>query len=201
MLAVIDELHDAAGDETGDLHHADALAIGALQREGLALVVERGLVEIGVEEEARHIGDAANDGIERRAVHMHVEDIHEHRDAGDGLTRQVEFDGRDHLLDGADAAIGRRDDETVAQRRHALGIAEEIGAPQGEHHARPGQRPEMQPEQDQRHARKGGDEAISLPVDRDQDFGNGFGDRHGLGSSELEGVWKAFRAYSWWPAS
>ncbi len=45
MLALVDELHDAAGNETRDLHHAEALAVGPLQREGLALVVERGLVD------------------------------------------------------------------------------------------------------------------------------------------------------------
>ena len=37
VLALVDELHDAPRHKAGDLHHADALAVGALQREGLAL--------------------------------------------------------------------------------------------------------------------------------------------------------------------
>ena len=52
------------------------------------------------------MGDAR---IGRRAVDMHIEDVHEHRDAGEILTRQIEFGRRHDILDRADAAIGGDD--------------------------------------------------------------------------------------------
>src|SRR5690554_1333987 len=44
--------HDAARDETGNLHHHDILAIRALDHHGVALIRIARLVEIGIEEKA-----------------------------------------------------------------------------------------------------------------------------------------------------
>ena len=64
---------------------------------------------------------------------MAVEDAHEDRDAPAGLLAEAEFLRRDaDATTGGDAAVGGADDEIGVDRRHALRIAEEIGAPGGE---------------------------------------------------------------------
>ena len=75
-----DEADDAAGDEAGDLHHADARA-RRLDHEGVALVVLARLVELGVEEQAGGVDLLDDAAGHRRAVHVAVEHVHEHRDA------------------------------------------------------------------------------------------------------------------------
>ncbi len=57
-LAGIDETDDPPRDQPGDLGEADAGAVAALDDEILPLVVVGSLVEVGVEELARDIGDS-----------------------------------------------------------------------------------------------------------------------------------------------
>ncbi len=57
---------------------------------------------------------------------------------------------RQHRFDGGDASVGRSDDQALAQRRHAVGIAEEIGDPQRDDDEQPGERrPQQEEEQRQ----------------------------------------------------
>src|SRR5688500_9761902 len=72
-VAFADERQDPAGDQAGDLGEADLHAVGTLDDEMLALIVLARLVEVGVEEFARHIGDAADAAADRRAVDVDVE--------------------------------------------------------------------------------------------------------------------------------
>jgi len=132
--------HDAARDETGNLHHHDILAIRALDHHGVALIRIARLVEIGIEEKAGAIGDALHLACNRRAVHMAVEHIHEDADAGARHVAKAQLLGRTCLGDEVDHAIGRADDETFPRRRHAIGVAEEIKAPEGQHHTDPAER-------------------------------------------------------------
>jgi len=59
-VARLDEGNDAPRDKAGDLRKAHAQAIAALDHEVLALVLLARLVEIGVEELARNVDDAAD---------------------------------------------------------------------------------------------------------------------------------------------
>ena len=54
-----DERQDPARDQAGDLREADPQAVRAFDEEMLALIVLARLVEIGVDELARHVGDRA----------------------------------------------------------------------------------------------------------------------------------------------
>ena len=58
-VALAHEGQDAPRDQPGDLGEADRDPVLALDQEMLALIVLARLVEVGVEELARHIGDAA----------------------------------------------------------------------------------------------------------------------------------------------
>src|SRR5215207_5799864 len=80
LAALFQKSDDPAGDQAGDLHDADAAAGVCLDGEGLAFIVFAGLVQIGVDEFAGHINDADDPAVDGRAIHMHVEDIHENRD-------------------------------------------------------------------------------------------------------------------------
>ena len=57
LVAFANERQDAARDEPGDLGEADPDPVRALDEEMLALIVLAGLVEVGIEELARDIGD------------------------------------------------------------------------------------------------------------------------------------------------
>src|SRR5688572_14204252 len=72
---------DAAGDQPGDLHHRDVEAILRPQVDQLALIVLARLVERRVDELARTVGHGDHLAVDRRAVHMHVEDVHENTNA------------------------------------------------------------------------------------------------------------------------
>ena len=56
-------------------------------------------------------------------------------------------------LDGGDAPVGRGDDQAVAQRRHAVGIAEEVGDLQRGDDEHPAER-RPDEEEDQRQRRR-----------------------------------------------
>ncbi|CAH1651816.1 hypothetical protein BOSEA31B_10697 [Hyphomicrobiales bacterium] len=188
-VALLDEGHDAAGNQPGDLHDADD-AGGRLDRQRVALVVVARLVELGIEEEAGRIGDLGDAAGHRRAVHMAVEDVHEDRDARHRLGRQLELRRRQGLCDLADPAIGRRDHQPLPLRRDTDGVAEEIADPDRDDRTDPAEgRPEIG-EHDGRH-QPDGDEDVALLVDGHDHLADGIDERHEAGSVELGRVERA----------
>src|SRR6187401_3532430 len=75
-LSLFGPAHDAPRDQAGDLYYADTAFVGCDQ-EGVAFVVLARLVEIGIEEFSRRVGDALDPAGHRRAVHVAVEHAHE----------------------------------------------------------------------------------------------------------------------------
>src|SRR4029078_8507592 len=80
-IAFLDERQDSPRNQPGDLGEADASAVRSLDQEMLALIVLARLVEVGVNELARHVGDALDSPRDRRAIDVNVEHAHENRDA------------------------------------------------------------------------------------------------------------------------
>src|SRR5205807_2094580 len=74
-----------ARSRAGDLHDRQVPGIAILplrtQADGHALIMNAGLVETGIEELARPIGQRDHMAGNRIAVHMHIEHIHEDRKA------------------------------------------------------------------------------------------------------------------------
>ena len=67
------------------------------------------------------------------------------------------------------------DDQALAQRRHAVGIAEEIGDPQGDDHEQPGER-RPQEEEEQRQPHGDGDELVAVAMHGRQTVDDGVKD-------------------------
>src|SRR6202166_2465635 len=138
-LAFADEADDPPRHQACDLDHADtALRRGDHQR--ITLVVLARLVELGIDEGARPIGDAVDPPRHRTAVHMAVEHAHEDRDARQRPVAETEFGRRQYLRHHRDAPVGRRHHDALAHRRHPHRIAEEQRAPDGKPRADPAQR-------------------------------------------------------------
>src|ERR1700716_1062848 len=78
-LAFANERHDAARHEARDLDHADT-ALGRGDHQRVALIVLARLVEFGIDEGARPVGDAVDPPRDGSAVHVAVEPAHEDRD-------------------------------------------------------------------------------------------------------------------------
>ena len=95
----------------------------------LALVLFARLVEVGVEELAGNIGHAAHCATDRRAVDVDVEHAHEHADPGAGALAEFKLGRRSDVGDRLDDAVRRGDHPMRAHRRHPVGIAEEVEAP------------------------------------------------------------------------
>ena len=108
-LALVHEPHDAARHEAGDLDDADALAVGHFEGQRLALIVVARLVEIGVEELSRHIGDAGDAAVDRARFTWTSKTFMKIEMRGAALAPQIELRRRHHLGDGAHPSIGRRD--------------------------------------------------------------------------------------------
>src|SRR5688500_15785217 len=71
-VAFLDERHDAARDQPGDLGESDPDSILALNQEMLPFVVVASLVEVRVEELARHIGDTPDGTGDRRSIDVDI---------------------------------------------------------------------------------------------------------------------------------
>src|SRR6185312_11853301 len=79
QLAFLHETHDPARHESGDLDHADTpVRRGDHQR--IALVILARLIELGIDEGARPVGDVLDLAGRGRAVDVTVEHAHEDRD-------------------------------------------------------------------------------------------------------------------------
>ena len=78
--AGLDAADDPSGDQPGYLHHEQEASVGQFEEKGATLVLLGGLVQIGVEEFAGEVLGALDGAVDRRAVGMHVEHVHEHAD-------------------------------------------------------------------------------------------------------------------------
>src|SRR5262249_44266711 len=171
-VALLHEGDDAPRDQAGDLHDRDFAVRARVDDDAAPLVLLARLVRGGVEEAARHVDRADDAARRRRAIDVHIEDRQEDGDAQARGLAEPEFHGRAHALDGTNAPVGRRDDQTLAQRRDARGIAEEICYPEGGEHREPGQRRPQQ-EQEQCDAGADGDELDAVAMDGHDGLANG----------------------------
>ena len=146
--AFVREADDPSRDEAGDLDDAEATR-GRIDDDAVALVVLARLVEVGVEEQTGMIDDLRDAALDRRAVHVAIEDRHEDRHPLHRRHAEAELRRRRGEAGGTDDAVGRRDDEIAAERGDAGRIAEEVGAPQRRDEAEPAER-RPDPPQDQR---------------------------------------------------
>ena len=71
---------DPPRDQSGDLHAGDVVAARRAQVQRIALVLERRLVERGVDEAAGVIPRVDDRAVDRAAVRVDVEHVHEHAD-------------------------------------------------------------------------------------------------------------------------
>src|SRR3984885_9085717 len=110
------ERHDAPCHEAGDLGHPDA-SIRGRDDQRIALVVLARLVEFGVDELARAIGDAIDSSRDRTAIHMAVEYAHEDGNALQRPVAKSELGRRQDARDHRDPPAGRRHTEPLAPRR------------------------------------------------------------------------------------
>ncbi len=156
---------DAPRHQSRDLYHTDVKTIPCAQMDRLPLVMLAGLVERRIDELSRPIGKRNDLAADRRAIHMHIEHVHEDADAGQRPLIHAQFRWRDRRLDHLNDTVGRRDHQAVPARRDPLRVAEEIAAPQRQDDAQPAQRlPDK--EQDGGDDGEDADESPTLFVDR-----------------------------------
>src|SRR6267142_329959 len=159
-VTLADVAENTPGDQAGDLHAGDVGAAVGPQPQGIALVLRRGLVECRVDEAPGMVPALLHPGIHRRAVGMHVEDVHEYADL-DRVTVEV---GVACPLDRDHAPVGGRDHGTRARRDGSGGIAKEL---QHEQHRKPERRrpPSGKPGDDCGGYSRGGEKGPALPGD------------------------------------
>ena len=157
--------HDPPCDQPSDLNHGNGAAIGDFDGQRVAFVLFRRLVERCVEEFSRPIDHRRDLSGNRRTVHVAVEDRHEDRDPDQSLGAKTQALGWDRPFDKADHAIRRTDQKAGVFRHCPFWVAEKVIAPDGQPDADPAKRL-PNPEQDQRHRRKDGNELPPLGVHR-----------------------------------
>ncbi len=113
---------DAPRDEAGDLHARDVAPVGGAQVQRIALVLERRLVQRGIDERAGVVPRGDDGSVHRAAVRMDVEHVHEDADL-ERVALQVRVACR---LDLDDPAVGRREHGAGIARERARRIAEEL---------------------------------------------------------------------------
>ena len=113
---------DAPRDQPGDLHAGHVVAVARAQPERVALVLERGLVERRVDEGAGEVPALLHRAVDRRAVRVHVEHVHEHADL-ERVALQVRVLRPAHL---DHAAVGGRQHRARVVGHLARRIAEEL---------------------------------------------------------------------------
>ncbi len=110
----------------------------------LPLILFARLIQIGVEEFTRNIGNARDRAAHGRAIDVHIEHAHENRHPRHRLITKAQWPGKlwrgQHLFDQGDEAIGGGNDEAIILRRGARGIAEECERPSGNGSHGPSQR-------------------------------------------------------------
>ncbi len=128
--ARVDVAEDPARDQAGDLHAGDALPVAGFDPQGIPFVLQRRLVQRGVEERPGVVPALPHRTVHRRAVGVHVEDVHEYRD----LQRIALEIGIAHLLHSHHAAVRRRQPPPADQRgSRAAGSRKELQDEQRDH--------------------------------------------------------------------
>src|SRR5256885_11661103 len=87
------------------------------------------LIERGVNKASRAIAQRDDPAVDRDAIHMHIEDVHENAEPRPRLRTHAELGWRNGINDRKQLSIRRTDDQTLAFRRDALWITEEGEAP------------------------------------------------------------------------
>ena len=136
---------DSPRDEPRHLDAGDVAAPGGAQMQRVALVLERRLVERGVEEAAGVVPRGHDHSVDGTAVRMHVEHVHEHAD----LERVAVEIRIARLPDADDPAVGRGEHGVGIARNGPRRIAKELddeqhhqpGEPRGKPQAGPRQAP------------------------------------------------------------
>src|SRR5690606_16775118 len=120
LLALADVAADAARNQPGDLHDAEVAVVGRADDKRLTFVVFAGLIQGRVEELARRVFFLDHGAGDRRAVHVAIEDAHEHADARHAIRPHAELRRQGRRADHLDDAVRRADDEAGARRRYAV---------------------------------------------------------------------------------
>ena len=152
---------DAAGDQTGDLHEGDLAAVLHLYRDKLPFVLFACLVEGSIDELARHVSQLADLPVDRNAVHVAVEDIHEDADTAHRLVAHVELFRRRCIDDHLHHTVSGGDDQTFAAWCYPVRVTEKVDAPHRQHEANEAEWLPHGIEQQCQH-RESGDERITL---------------------------------------
>src|SRR5258708_7858003 len=97
-----------------------------------------GLVERGIDKAPFFVTKGNNRPLDRDAVHVNVEDVHENAEPKPRLRTHAELRRRNGVDDGKQLAIGRTYDQTRPVGRDAIGIAEKGDAPKRERRERKG---------------------------------------------------------------
>jgi hypothetical protein len=100
--ARLDVAQNPARDQSGDLNARHIVAFGGSQMKRIALVLKRRLVEGGIEKAAGVIPGVDDAAVDRTAVRMNIEHVHEHADL-ESIAVEV---GIAALPDGNDLAVG-----------------------------------------------------------------------------------------------
>src|SRR5262249_256564 len=127
-LAHTHEADDPPSNEARDLHHRDPRP-RYRNHQRIALVIDTGLVQVGVEELAGLVHDFFDFSGDRAPVHVAIENAHEYRNSRQWLFAKPEFARRRRAGYLAHTAIRRRHHETIAYWCYAGRVAEKIGAP------------------------------------------------------------------------
>src|SRR5581483_3302432 len=172
-------------DEARDQHEPEGFAVLGLDHQRETLVLLARLVELGVEELARHVhapGDAPGDG---RSHDVHVEHREEDRDPREPLAAEPKLAWRNEFGDRADLAVGRAYHQPWALRNDAVRIAEEVRAERGGNRADPAERRRNQ-EQEHGDPRRDRDEFVPVPVDGDERVGHAVKHASAVGHGPIE---------------
>ena len=128
IAALLGPADDSPCHEPGDLHGSNS-AVRTVDDDAVALVLMARLVEFGIQKFTRPMLDLGDPAAHRGAVHVAGKDIHEHGDARHLGIAEAEFARRHRWTDRRNHTIGRAYHQPVVGGRHALWVAEEVGAP------------------------------------------------------------------------
>src|SRR5690606_3416125 len=109
-------------DQAGHLYRSDHMTAWCAHHHGVALVLERGLVERCVEKLACKVFDRKDRALYRSTIRMNIEHVHEHTD----LECLAVCVGVVHFFDGHNPPVGGRQHGQFAVRGYAWRVAKEL---------------------------------------------------------------------------
>ena len=138
-IALLRVGHDAARDQAGDLPHENVIRSASRCRPTSARSARLDSSAAALRNRPGFALDEPNDAAHRISIDVHVEHVHEDRDANGALLHERRLvDVGDHH----DLAVGRRDDEPLAALAQPLRIAEEVRDPERDERQREREQPE-----------------------------------------------------------